>query len=71
MSGDAQELAALAIVALVVGFGLWRRRQRRRSAAAGCDGCGKASTPPPEATLHFHPRRPGDGTRPGQEPPPR
>jgi len=69
MSGDVQEVAALAIVALVVGIGLWRLRQRRRSTAAGCDGCA-ASTPPPEATLHFHPRRPGDAPR-SDGPPPR
>lgn len=57
MSADLQELLALGVVAVVAGAALWRY-WRRRKAAPGCDGCGKASAAPKEAPLRFHRRRP-------------
>lgn len=53
-----QEIAALGIVLLVVGFALWRRWKRGRvsgGACAGCDAGDSAKTE--EKTVHIY-RRP-------------
>lgn len=52
-----QEVLALAVVVLVVGLVLWRRRSRRRSGGDGCSGCEAGSAKQPgEHPLRFRRR---------------
>ena len=59
MSPGLQELIALAVVAAVIGFALYRRLRRKSAkAAACCDAGGDAQAE--EKTIHFYRRNPDD-----------
>jgi hypothetical protein len=58
MSIGIQELTALLVVAIVVGFALYRRWRRTRDAAAGCSDCAAAPDDKAgEKTVHIFRRR--------------
>jgi hypothetical protein len=58
MSGEVQELLAIAVVATVLGIALWRRWRKRKAKGPACGSqCGKSETPPREVPLRFHRRK--------------
>ena len=57
MPAGLQELLALAIVAGVVGFALYRRSRRGKQSGACGDGCGQQAAAKKEATIHFYRRK--------------
>ena len=53
-----QEIAALLIVAIIIGFGLYRRWRRTRKRAAGCNGCADGpADETDEKPIHIYRRR--------------
>lgn len=57
MPAGVQELLALAIVAVVVGFALYRRSRRRGQSGSCGEGCGRQSGNKQETTIHFYRRQ--------------
>jgi hypothetical protein len=61
MDESLQQIIALGIVAIVVGFELLRRYRKKRSGKAGCDGCDTGNNnktdAKSEAPVKFYKRR--------------